>query len=262
MPEKAARTNNNKNIKNKTDTNKSENKNHNKNNNKPRIVDLHSKRTVYIVDNGGTPFVVLLTSDDEGPGVAHVFVDKTMYDSDLHDKSRDFKDVSRQDEWLSFWRSIKYTRAFVGLDPEEARPRGIFDKIFGGNPWWWGGNSLLLELAPKSYVFVGWEIYAFKTPDVIEQYVSQMGGSAVPYPYAIGAKNIYLLIQRTYLTNTHAAFLRSKMPDTDDDPYALYYRSDLDKGGPAGTRQRQNTRDLYEASHRLMAFKLLKKRNG
>lgn len=196
------------------------------------------KRTVYIVDNGGIPFVVQL-SDDAGPGVARVLRMKRSVLVGEDEVTRD--DVrNRTGELYEHWRDIKYSRVFVGLDPEEASPSmvtSMFAAVLGRRPWWWGGNSILLETAPKRYVFVGWKTYAFKTPDVIQRYVSVMGNSAVPYPYAVGTTNTYLLLEEVSLGNDEVGSAA--------DPYNRYYHA-------KGKRMR---------SARLSGFKLLHDRH-
>lgn len=131
-----------------------------------------------------------------------------------------------------------------------------------------------------SYVFIGWEIFAFKTPDEITRYVSLMGNSAVPYPYAVGARNTYLFLERTYLTNEHLAFLREQLRqevvikvkkvkgfrtqrDVDDaDPYTLYYTRDLETGSSADMPRRHKLHAQHKAAHKLSGFKVLHERIG
>lgn len=64
-------------------------------------------------------------------------------------------------------------------------------------------------------MFIGWKIYAFQTPDVIQRFVSTMGNSAVPYPYAVGTANTYLLDENVSLGNDTVG--------NAVDPYHFYY---------------------------------------
>lgn len=232
----------------------------------------HVHRIVYIVDNGSISFLVYLTSTGQ-PGVAHVFKRKDLDDDDDDTADYDPHDTSRHSEYFTHWRSIAYRNVHIGLDPAErreevakasqARQPGFFERLFGRGTlkkeWWHGGNSLLLETGPKSFVYIGSEIYAFRTPDDIVDYVSTMGGSAVPYPYAVGAKNVYLLTQMTYITHEHLNFLREKANRDDDvaDPYDLFYRRDLETGEPAKPRSSSQRQKAYLATHKLKSFKLL-----
>lgn len=76
------------------------------------------------------------------------------------------------------------------------------------------GNSILVETKRKEYTYIGPNIYTFKTTDDITGYESPVGNSDVPYPYAIGMENTYLMIEHTYIPN----FLRFHQ-----DPYQQFY---------------------------------------
>lgn len=77
------------------------------------------------------------------------------------------------------------------------------------------GNSILLETSvPKRYIFIGHEIYFFETNDTITDYKSPIGNSDVPYPYAFGIDNTYLMLEYAYIPN----FLRHC-----SDPYQQIY---------------------------------------
>ena len=51
---------------------------------------------------------------------------------------------------------------------------------------------------PYKYLYIGSEIYSFNTieDDVIIDYFSDIGNNDVPYPYAIGEKYIYFMLER------------------------------------------------------------------
>ena len=59
------------------------------------------------------------------------------------------------------------------------------------------GNTILLKLSEKQYIYVGGEIYRFDviTGDKITAFFSDVGNNDVPYPYAIGEKYIYILME-------------------------------------------------------------------
>lgn len=93
----------------------------------------------------------------------------------------------------------KYEDIFVGKDPKVKQSFG---------------NTCLIKLSTHEYIYVGEMIYRFTIPDEIVKYKSPVGNSAVPYPYAIGTENTYLMIEYTYIPNG--------MRETDD-PYKQYY---------------------------------------
>lgn len=94
----------------------------------------------------------------------------------------------------------KYLKVYVGKDPKDP----FFD-----------GNSLLVHVEPHKYIFIGWDVLEITTPDEIVSFSSPVGGSDVPYPYAIGERNTYLLIEDIYIPN----YLR----DETQDPYDQLY---------------------------------------
>lgn len=113
------------------------------------------------------------------------------------------------------WRSFEYEHAFIGLDPAEGSV---------SREWWHGGNSVLLLLREKDagnavYVYIGSEIFSFTPTDKIETYVSVMGNSAVPYPWARGEVNTYLMLENTFVPNTSI---------TTSDPYDSFYAEKAD----------------------------------
>jgi hypothetical protein len=62
------------------------------------------------------------------------------------------------------------------------------------------GNSILLKLKVKNkYVYIGDEIYEFKTKDEIIEYYSPIGNNDVPYPVAFGKENIYFMPEHFFL---------------------------------------------------------------
>lgn len=63
-------------------------------------------------------------------------------------------------------------------------------------------------------MFIGNNIYKFKTVDKITKYFSPIGNSDVPYPYAIGKKYTYLMSEYVKVENINLQT---------DDPYMHYY---------------------------------------
>jgi hypothetical protein len=63
------------------------------------------------------------------------------------------------------------------------------------------GNSILLLLEDSKYLYIGSEIYQFTiTPtDKIIKYYSGIGNNDVPYPVALGEKNVYFMLDKRYI---------------------------------------------------------------
>lgn len=136
----------------------------------------------YTHDNGGRPFKVIVT-----PSTFTVF--KGIYDSKT--------DTMHYDKQLL--KPQNYLDIFIGNDK--------------GNKF--KGNSLLFKVKDKKYIHIGYEIYSFHTPDNIIKYCSPVGNNDVPYPYALGEENTYLIIDNVYIPN---AIRMQKI-----DPYHQYY---------------------------------------
>jgi len=55
------------------------------------------------------------------------------------------------------------------------------------------GNSVLVNLRPLSYIYVGREVFVFKTGDEIQEYVSPEGGAQIPFSIAYSQKTVFFL---------------------------------------------------------------------
>ena len=67
-------------------------------------------------------------------------------------------------------------------------------KFSGGYGKFFDGNSILLKLSKNKYVYIGSVIYSFTSYNEITTFISPVGNSDVPYPYAIDEKNNYYLL--------------------------------------------------------------------
>ena len=87
------------------------------------------------------------------------------------------------------------------------------DKIFiGSAPKSQKGNSILLKIG-KKYIYIGTSVKEFKPKAEIVKYVSPVGNSDVPYPYAIDINgNYYLMIENVILDHIEG-----------NEPYDYYY---------------------------------------
>jgi hypothetical protein len=76
------------------------------------------------------------------------------------------------------------------------------------------GNTVLIETEPKHFTYIGDSIYNFVTIDDIIAYISPTGNSDVPYPYAIGTTNTYLMLEQSFIPNNLVV---------SNDPYNQFY---------------------------------------
>ena len=143
----------------------------------PGIVNekIKPKHIYEIVDNGAIPFVVF----DYG---SHVDVYNQHYDKETNEYEMQGKIMDS-----------KYIKIFVG-DNELNEPDYDLKKGIGR------GNTVLLQTGKDEYTYIGDGIRSFKTKDgdVIEKYYSPVGNNAVPYPYAVGQKYVYLMLDNEY----------------------------------------------------------------
>ncbi len=157
------------------------------------------ERIYKIHDNGGRPFHVKVRGND-------IEIWKNMSTYEVKDGK--FVDVFKDPKKLYDWT---VDEVFIG----KKSPGGGYD---GLKPREADGNSILLKKGSK-YVYIGTEIYEF-TPldgDTIEKYYSNIGNNDVPYPYAIGKKYIYLMIEKVAVERG--------LFDLKDDVYQQYYGS-------------------------------------
>ena len=87
------------------------------------------------------------------------------------------------------------------------------------------GNSVLLRLTAGQYVFIGdRRVYEFSTPnnDPILEYHSIVGNNAVPYPVAVGRKNVYFMLDRKFIPRHDFPQDYADWPNA----YPYFYRSE------------------------------------
>lgn len=63
------------------------------------------------------------------------------------------------------------------------------------------GNTLLVETTNNNYIYIGPEIFSFKTKEPILIYSSPLSLDGIPFPYAITKTLTYLLLDRVTLPN-------------------------------------------------------------
>lgn len=88
----------------------------------------------------------------------------------------------------------------------------------GGHTFERTGNALLLKVK-TGYVFIGHEIYSFKTKEEIKKFYSPVGNNDVPYPLAIGKENVYFLLEKRCVPKKDFP----KGIDWENDAYGFFY---------------------------------------
>jgi len=142
-----------------------------------------------IHDNGSVPFLVYISKDQHTVSVYRKPRNSYLHSSDW---SSDFKDnIGYYTELLAQYNPISI---LIGEDRNTQQH----------------GNSILLKISPRKYVYIGHCIYSFVTSDDITRYFSDIGNSDVPYPVAISQQNAYFMLDRVVLP-------RNKFPELKTD---------------------------------------------
>jgi len=83
----------------------------------------------------------------------------------------------------------------------EANYEYEYQKIFIGSDGYFRGNSIIFKTGDR-WIYVGKNIYSFRPKAEIIEYVSTVGNSCVPYPFAIDVEGrYYMMIEDTIIEN-------------------------------------------------------------
>jgi hypothetical protein len=144
----------------------------------------------YIHDNGGRPFEV------------------TIYDN-----TNKVNIAKKKDDIYINFLTYYPKKIFIGKSPSIA-----MTQFSGGDGPRFDGNSILLHIKNNEYIWIGSEIYSFTSLNKIIKYVSPVGNSDVPYPYAVDKdNNYYLMIENVIIINSISEINHY------EEPYEYYY---------------------------------------
>ena len=139
--------------------------------------------------NGCNPFKVIITDK-----IIIILKSNGKYDT--------------SDIWTSYMIVKTYEKVFIGRHSK---------KYGNTHKQSFTGNSILIELKPLTYLFVGEYVKHIETKEPIIKYISTMGNNYVPYPFALSENYAYLLVEPYYL---------NRADFEDIDPYQVYYAFD------------------------------------
>lgn len=163
-------------------------------------------KSYFIHHNGGRPYLVYVDPSSQKIRVYSIPSNVFIHDESDHDSAN---------KWMYtnpvYQASV--SRVWIGKSPKNKMTQysGGFGRRFLGN------SILIKTKKAKEYIFIGEKIYRFLTPNHIEHYVSPVGNSDVPYPFAIDhLGNAYLMIEKVILP--------AKSFDLEN-PYSTYYQN-------------------------------------
>jgi hypothetical protein len=160
-------------------------------------------REYFVHDNGGRPYKVSVVNKT-------AIIHKLIYNNTI---KREYEPI------LQF----ECEHIFIGHSPKN--PMTLFSGGYGPK---YDGNTILLQLKSNGYVYIGSVIMLIRTDSEIVKYVSPVGNSDVPYPYAIDKdNNVYLFIENVVLTHKSFENNNNKLKLFSDEfnPYDTYYQT-------------------------------------
>jgi hypothetical protein len=139
-------------------------------------------KTYFIHQNGGRPYLVYIKNKN-------VIIYEIPNDVSIDDKLFNRNDNKNKWMYIKLIKKYKANTIFIGKSPKIKMTEysGGYGKAFDG-------NSILLMLKPKKYVFIGETINEFTINDKIEKYYSLVGNNDVPYPMAFSKTNVYFFV--------------------------------------------------------------------
>lgn len=166
-----------------------------------------------ILDNGGRPFTVIIDGNK-------AYIYKTGYGFD------DTNESSKNENNAEFIKEYTYKNIWYGENDKWNRGK-----------YWKKGNSILLQIGENKYVYIGSKIFAFnaKSGDTINKYFSPIGNSDVPYPYAVGEKYTYFMIEDAAVLN--------EWLDSEKEPYSQVYGREP---GRDGDKIKENDKEPFD----------------
>ena len=168
-----------------------------------------------IHDNGGRPFVVYF-DQLKGEGEAYIYK--------MEDDKYYWEDGIETWMYTKLVKRFEYEQIHVGESPLNDST-----EFSGGHGDAFDGNSILFDIGKNKYIYVGSIVYQFKMLDGFQKYWSPVGNSDVPYPFIVGNKYVYMMLDKGYVDKDKFAI----DVDENTDLYHNYYghhENDRSKG--------------------------------
>lgn len=148
----------------------------------------------YTLDNGAQPFIVKINKKE-----VRIYINNPDY-------------ILSESYLVNTYQTEKI---WIGKSPLNE-----MTEFSGGYGDRFDGNSILLKLEDNRYVYIGHKIKEFIHKAPIVEYVSPVGNSLSPYPYAIDKDNNYYLM-------VDDVIIKNYIPSSkyEENPYNFIYES-------------------------------------
>ena len=167
-------------------------------------------KSYFTHDNGGRPFLVYIKDQQ-------VSIYKKSNKYYFVEDENENEDNKNKWMYIHFIAKYKPLKIWIGRSPKNkiTLGGGGFGKDFYG-------NSILLQITKNNYVFIGTSIFKFEHKNQIVKFVSPVGNSDVPYPFAIDNKNNCILFEEHII-------IKDIPKKYSNDPYQFYYDNENQK---------------------------------
>lgn len=134
-------------------------------------------KTYFTISNGSRPYLVYIK--DKNVAIYNIPENFEMDDSEYYTNNAKWM-------YINLVKKYKANKIFIGKSPLIK-----MTDFSGGYGKDYDGNTILLLLNKNNYIYIKKSIRKFIINDQLENYYSFVGNNDVPYPMAIGKKNIY-----------------------------------------------------------------------
>lgn len=164
--------------------------------------------------NGGRPYLVYIYGANNKEVNIYKF-DDNKYEADNNT-------YGNKERYVSFVKKYSASDVMIGKSPKNKMT--IFSGGYGPK---FDGNTILLYLGKTGnkhkYVFIMDKVEEFTTDYKINTFVSPVGNSDVPYPFAFDENNkVYLLLNHVVITNENRIITQQD----EEVPYTKYYNKE------------------------------------
>jgi len=162
--------------------------------------------------NGGSPYLCYVKKNE-------IFIYKIDREKKIYEYKSSYDWI-----YIKLVKHYKTKKIFIGKDTGKCDGSDItpskLDVKFSI------GNTILLQLTKNRYAYIEGSVYEFSTNDEIVKYFSLIGRNDVPYPVALGKKNVYFMLDEFHKPNVYIPkkYFPKKMKDAEfEGAYSIFY---------------------------------------